>query len=87
MITSLFATFIVDGDHKTIKLFDKRNWWWYDSIYKLVKTNKWFDNDRFGIYHKPSDSAVWYSLKNKKVVFEREGIQYDQMNIDELFKF
>ena len=87
MITSLYATFLIDDDHKTVKLFDKRNWWWYDSIYKLIKSNKWFDNDRFGLYHKPSNWMVWYSLKTQKVVFEKENVQYEEMNIDEVFKF
>jgi hypothetical protein len=85
--SSLYVTISMENTVETVKLFDKRNWWWYDSVYKLVKNNKWFDNDRFGIYHKPSNLAIWYSLKDRKVVFERGGIQYDQMNIDDLFKF
>ncbi len=87
LVTSLYVTFLIKENFKTVKLFDKRNWWWYDSIYKLVKTNKWFDNDRFGIYYKPFNWSVWYSLNGQKVVFEKENVQYDKMNIDDLFKF
>ena len=87
MLTSLYAIISIDEQFQTVKLFDKRNWWWYDSIYTLVKTNKWFDNDRFGIYHKPFNWMVWYSLKDQKITFEKENIQYGHMNIDALFKF
>lgn len=87
LITSLYAIFLVEDKFQTIKLFDKRNWWWYDSIYKLVRTNKWFDNDRFGIDHKPLDWKVWYSLKDQKIAFEKDHNLHDDMNIDELFEF
>jgi hypothetical protein len=87
VLTSLYAEFSIGESFKTAKFFDKRNWFWYDSIYRLVKTNKWFDNDRFGIYHKPLNWMVWYSLKDEKITFERENVQYDQMNIDDLFRF
>ncbi len=87
LVTSLYVTFLIDNKLETIKLFDKRNWWWYDPIYRFVKTNKWFDNDSFGVYYKPLNLKVFYSLKNQKVVFEIEHLQYEKMNIDELFKF
>lgn len=87
VLTSVHAIISIDNSFRTVKLFEKRNWWRYDSIYKLAKTNKWFDNDRFGIYHKPLSWMVWYSLKDQKVTFEKENVQYDKMNIDELFRF
>lgn len=87
LVTSLYATILIEGNIETVKLFDKRNWWWYDSIYKLAKTNKWFDNDRFGVQYKPLNWAVWYSIKDGQVVFEKEGTHSNQMNIDALFKF
>ncbi|MEO8712453.1 MAG: hypothetical protein ABI405_10040 [Parafilimonas sp.] len=87
MLTSLYVIFSIDEQRKTFKLFDKRNWWWYDSIYKLVKTGKWLDNDRFGICYKPFEFMVWCSIKDHKVTFEKAGLLYEQMNLDDLFKF
>jgi hypothetical protein len=87
MVPSLYASFSTGNEEVFVKLLDKRNWWWYDSIYKLANSSKWFDNDRFGVYYKPYKWKVWYSLKYKKVTFEKDNVPFEQMNIDDLFKF
>ena len=76
-----------DGHTSVIKLFDKRNWWVFDSAYILVKNNKWFDNDRFGLSYKPLEWKGWYSIKENKVYFELNNIKSEYANLDKIFKF
>jgi hypothetical protein len=76
-----------EGKYSTIKLFDKRNWFWYDSAYKLAKDCKWLDNDRFGLFYKPYGWSVSYSIKDEKVTFEKDGILSYKSNVHEVFQF
>lgn len=70
-----------DGVKTKQKLFDKNNWYWYDEAYKIAKHSKWFDNDRFGIYIKNLNFAIWYSEKDKRVLFEVNGIVHESYNL------
>ena len=85
--TTFNALLDINGYRSKIKLFDKKNWWWYDSSYQLVKNNKWFDNDKFGLFYKPYDWSVWYSIKEAKITFNKDGVLSNQMDIDKLFTF
>lgn len=81
------ALIISEGKKLSIKLIEKKNWWWYDSAYQIVKSSKWFDNDKFGLTYKPLNWNVWYSLKDDAVIFETNGVQSDKMNIEKIFRF
>ncbi|CAN5768320.1 hypothetical protein BH10BAC2_BH10BAC2_31180 [soil metagenome] len=85
--TTVFVQLSVDGNSYSVKLFDKKNWWMFDSVYVLVKGNKWFDNDRFCLSYKPSRWNVWCSVKESKVYFELNGIISKIGNLDKIFKF
>ena len=57
------------GDHtKTVKLFENRNWFWYDVVYKLVKNSKWIDNNRFGVDLKNNEKFAYYSLLDDVII-------------------
>ena len=87
MTTTISILLENSGEISLIKLFDKKNWWWYDSTYKLAKYSKWFDNDRFGLFYKPKNWGVWHSIKDNKIVFEKEGILSDRNNVGDVFTF
>lgn len=53
---------------ENIILIEKKNHFWYDSIYKYVKKCRWLDNDSFGI--KEGSAKLYYSISNYKVVNE-----------------
>ncbi len=57
-----------DGNEKTVDLFSKKNWYWYDSVYKIIKQCKWIDTDRFGYQPKNSKHFVYYSLSKGEVI-------------------
>jgi len=67
------------------KLFDKRNWFWYDSAYQIAKHYRWLDNERFGIQIKKLNFSVWYSLADDKVLFEVNGEVKDEYNLERMF--
>ena len=48
-------------------IVDKRNWYWFDSSYKIAKACKWIDKDKFGYAPKNSDKYVFYSLEKKEI--------------------
>ena len=86
-VTSVYILITRDASTEKIKLFDKKNGWWYDSAYTLAKNGKWFDNDRFGMEYKPFRFSVWYSLSQAKVQFEVRGTLQDEYNLERLFPF
>jgi hypothetical protein len=47
-------------------LIEKRNWFWYDSIYNFAKACKWIDKNSFGIYK--GDKNCFYSLTEHRIV-------------------
>lgn len=76
-----------EGKKSVIKLFEKKNWFWYDSANKLSRNNKWFDNDKFGLFYKPLAWCCWYSIKGNSVTFENSGNLSNESNIQKLFIF
>lgn len=86
-VSSLFVLIVFEDSTKSIKLLDKRNWFWYDSVYKIVRSNKWFDNDRFGIWDKSLDWKIYYTIQEDRIVLEKKGAQCEKINIEELYSF
>lgn len=43
---------------KRATLIVKKNWFWYDSIYKIAKKITWIDNHSFGIKFKKQNSYL-----------------------------
>jgi hypothetical protein len=58
----LYLNFIEANETKTIKLLQKKNWWWYDPMYELAKNSKWLDTSTFGVSSKKLNKHSYYSL-------------------------
>ena len=67
-ITSLNLLFTIGNDLKEVKLFEKRNWFWYDIAYEIAKNSKWLDNNTFGVYSKNTDKFGYYSLLDNVII-------------------
>lgn len=78
-VTSCYAVIQVNGLWSRVKLFDTRNWGCYDPVYKLVKYAKWYDTERFGLYHAESALEIWYSIQENKVAYYQSGTQYQEV--------
>lgn len=61
-VTTLNLLFKLNGEIRKIKLFENRNWFWYDVAYEIAKNSKWLDNDTFGVFSKKTDKYGYYSL-------------------------
>jgi hypothetical protein len=68
-----------------VRLFDKKNWWWYDSIYYLARFGKWFDSDRFGISFGKGKFEIWYSIDKNEVFCYEHGKPVDTINFGNFF--
>ena len=84
-ITSLFVLIESEDQALKIKLLDKDNQWWNDPAYQWVKSNKWVDNDRFGIRSKEHDFSAWYSLGKARVEYEHHGKIKDASELKSFF--
>jgi hypothetical protein len=67
-ITTLNLSFTVGDKSKKIKLFENKNWFWYDIAYEMAKNSKWLDNNSFGVYSKKTDKYGYYSLIDDVIV-------------------
>jgi len=67
-ITTLNLVFSIGDKIKKIKLFENRNWFWYDIAYEMAKNSKWLDNSSFGVYSKKSDKFGYYSLHDEVII-------------------
>jgi hypothetical protein len=85
--TQVFCKLILENEILDVILFEKKNWWWYDSAYKLAKNNKWFDSQRFGISYKPAKLNIWYSITSEKVVYEKDSERLATLNLGSIFQF
>jgi len=47
-------------------ILEKKNWYWYDSVYKLAKSCKWLDNSSFGLYK--GEKNCYYSTENDEII-------------------
>lgn len=60
--------FSLDGQAKQVKLFEKKNWFWSDSVYEMAKNSKWLDTSTFGVYSKRNDKFGYYSLIDDVII-------------------
>jgi hypothetical protein len=67
-ITTLNLSFTIGDKSKKIKLFENKNWFWYDIAYEMAKNSKWLDNNSFGVYSKKTDKYGYYSLIDDVIV-------------------
>lgn len=85
VLSTLYAVIKIEDKSIKRKLFDKQNWYWYDSVYQIAKHNRWLDNNRFGILMKDLNFSVWYSLIDDKVLFQVNGEVKEQYNLERMF--
>ena len=64
----LYLTFLLNNRDKKIKLFEKANHFWYDSIYEMAKNAKWIDTSTFGVFSKKNGKFGYYSLIDEAIV-------------------
>lgn len=67
-VTTLYLAFNFSGKIKKVKLFDKKNWFWYDTAYEMAKNSRWLDNNTFGVSSKKNDKFGYYSLVDDVIV-------------------
>ena len=67
-ITTLNLQFLFDDEIRKVKLFENRNWFWYDVAYELAKNSKWLDKNTFGVYSKKTDNYGYYSLVDDIII-------------------
>jgi hypothetical protein len=67
-LTTLNLLLTIGNDIKKVKLFENRNWFWYDVAYEIAKNSKWLDNNTFGVYSKKSDRYGYYSLLDDVII-------------------
>lgn len=84
-VTSVYVEIYVDGSVMTQKLFDKKNWWWYDCVYYLARHSKWFDTDRFGISYGKGKIDIWYSISENKISNYEYGQLVSNINFGRFF--
>ncbi len=84
-ITSVFIN-IDDGTTlRTIKLYEKKNNFWYDCAYILARHTKWFDADRVGIFYPKCNLSIWYSLSDNEVQYFKDDVRVDRINFSSCF--
>lgn len=71
-ITTLNLLFTIGNELKKVKLFEKRNRFWYDIAYEIAKNSKWLDNYTFGVYSKKTDKFGYYSLLEDVIIGKLE---------------
>jgi len=80
-----YAIIRIGASTTKVKLFEKRNWYWYDGIYQLAKHAKWSDSDRFGIYYAKGALEIWYSIGKKEVSLFEFGTEVKQVDFSRFF--
>ncbi|MDO1451876.1 hypothetical protein Q0590_36745 [Rhodocytophaga aerolata] len=53
---------------RQIQIVEKRNWYWFDSIYALGADCKWIDKHSFGYIDKKANKHVFYSITDDEVI-------------------
>jgi hypothetical protein len=85
--TRTFAYAIIKTASSTmkIKLFEKRNNYWYDCIYPLARHSKWIDSDKFGIFFSKGMVETFYSIEEDKVYLLQSGVPVHEIEFAKLF--
>jgi hypothetical protein len=66
--STLYLNFLVENETKSIKLFEKKNWFWYDPVYELARNSKWLDISTFGVCSKKLGKHSYYSLVDGVII-------------------
>jgi len=64
----LYLNFMEKTGIKTVRLFEKVNWFWYDPIYDLAKNSQWLDLNTFGVHSKKHNKHSYYSLVDDVII-------------------
>lgn len=56
-----------EGGTSEAVLFNKKNWYWWDSSYRIAANCKWIYEDSFGYKSKTTDEFIYYSIREDKV--------------------
>jgi hypothetical protein len=67
-LSVLFLVFAMGDNFKKVKLFERKNWFWYDSIYEFASNSKWLDNSTFGVHNKKNNFYGYYSLVDETII-------------------
>lgn len=76
--TTLSLSIQTGNETKVVKVFDNKNWFWYDKAYALAENTKWFDNNTFGVFSRRTDRVGHYSLTRDVITFE-PGFSEDEL--------
>jgi hypothetical protein len=87
VLTSVYVNIIENASTTKIKLFDKKNAWWYDCVYFLVRHNKWLDINKFGIGYSKGKIDIWYSIEDNEVGIFENGNRVTEINFKKYFLF
>ena len=87
--TMTFAYVIIENDKsiKKIKLFEKRNSYWYDCVYTLVQHSKWLDSNKFGIFYSKAPLEIFYSIDEERVFLLQSGAPVKEIEFSRFFWF
>jgi hypothetical protein len=84
-VTFAYAIIETDSSVRKIKLFEKRNNYWYDCVYRLAQYSKWMDSDRFGIFFSKGLIEIFYSIAEEKVYLLQSGTPVHEIEFTKLF--
>lgn len=86
-VTSLSVVVSRTDSNQQINLFTKPNGWSLDDVYPLVKTGKWFDECRFGFFHKSSALKGWVNTFDFSTGFTKGDRELTPGQVVDLFDF
>jgi len=75
--SSLYLILVTNETSKKVKLFEKKNWFWYDSIYKYATNSKWLDSSTFGVHSKNNSRFAYYSMLDDIIIGELKFSEKD----------
>ena len=75
--TTLYLVFEIADTTKKIKLFENKNWFWWDIAYEMAKNSKWLNNHTFGVYSRRTDKCGYYSLLEDAVFGKLDIKEYE----------
>ncbi|WP_192821103.1 hypothetical protein [Rufibacter sp. LB8] len=66
-ISTLKVQITAGGATSEVVLLEKKNWFWWDDLYRIAAKCKWIDDDSFGFDSKSTNEFVYYSFREDKV--------------------
>jgi hypothetical protein len=86
-LAQILVNFYAAHGNFEVVLVEKKNWWWYDSTYMMVKNYKWFDNERFGVDLKKLGLKFWYDISRGCIFYEYDNTVTTEFNLQSVLKF